>query len=219
MKQSKIFDVYEESNRLYTQNLTPRKTFFNEKTFTQNGIEYREWEAKRSKLAATILKGCQNIFIRKGTIVLYLGAAHGYTSSFISDIVGNDGFIFSMDYAPRVVRDLVFLAKERTNIAPFLADANHPETYLDKVSQVDVIYQDIAQKNQPEILMKNADLFLKPGGYAMLAVKARSIDVRRKPKLIFEEVRAQLEKKMIVVDFRTLEPYQLDHCFIICKKR
>ncbi len=216
---SKIFEVYQLNKSLFTKNLTPNKTFFNERTFRDNGTEYREWDPKRSKLASAILKGCSNIFIRKEHVILYLGAAHGYTTSFISDIIGDDGFIFALDIAPRALRDLVFIAKERKNIAPILADANHPEQYIDKVSQVDVIYQDIAQRNQPEIFLKNIETFLKPGGYALIAVKARSIDIRRKPKAIFEETRTLLEKKLTVIDFKILEPYQLDHCFIICKKR
>ena len=215
----KIFEIHRQGSGIYTQNLTPGKTFFNEKTAHINGVECRELDPKHSKLGAAILKGCPNIFMRKGSIVLYLGASHGYTPSYVSDIVGNEGFVFALDNAPRVVRDLVFLCKDRINMAPILASANHPEEYNDKISQVDIIYQDIAQKNQAEILLKNIDLFLKPGGYALIAVKARSIDVRRNPKELFEEVRIQLEKKLTIVDFRTLDPYELDHCFIICKKR
>ena len=60
---------------------------------------------------------------------------------------------------------------------------------------------------------------MKKDGYALLAVKARSIDVTRKPKLIFNEVKEQLEKDVIIVDYRTLEPYQKDHAMFIVKKK
>ena len=219
MQPSKIFEVYQDRTGIYTKNLTPGKTFFTERTVQQDNNEYREWDPRRSKLAAAILKGCTNTFIRNGSIVLYLGAAHGYTPSFISDIVGSDGFIFALDNAPRVVRDLVFLAKGRGNIAPLLADANHPETYAKKVPQVDIIYQDVAQKNQAEIFLKNINLFLKPGGYALIAVKARSIDITQKPKKLFNDVRMLLDKNLTVIDFRILDPFEHDHCFIIAKKR
>jgi fibrillarin-like pre-rRNA processing protein len=214
IKPSKIFEVYEDNRKLYTINLTPGKTFFTEKTKNK----YREWDPNRSKVAAAILKGCRNIFIRKGNIILYLGAAHGYTPSYISDIIGNDGFIFAIDNAPRVVRDLVFLAKERKNISPILADANHPEQYKDSVTKVDIVYQDISQKNQVDIFLKNIDSFLKPGGYALIAVKARSIDITKKPKVIFNQTRIHLEEKLTVIDYKSLEPFEKDHCFIICKK-
>lgn len=219
MKSSLIFEVFQERYRLYTKNLTPGRSFFSETLVRENGTEYREWEPKRSKLAAAIMKGCKNVFIRKGSVVLYLGAAHGYTPSFISDIIGNGGMVFALDNAPRVVRDLVFLAQERENIAPLLADANHPESYRERVPQADIIYQDVAQRNQAEILLKNCGLFLKQGGTALIAIKARSIDITKKPKAVFMEARRQLEQRMTIVDFRTLEPFEHDHCFIICKKR
>ncbi len=219
IKQSKIFEVYEDHKRkLYTVNLTPGKKVYDERLFRDKGIEYRDWNPRKSKLAAAILKGCQNIFIRKGHVVLYLGCSSGTTCSHVSDIVGKEGFIFALDFAPRVMREMVFVAEQRTNIAPVLADANRPEKYADKVCQADVIYQDVAQKNQLDIFLKNIDMFLKPGGYALLAVKARSIDVARKPKAIFNEIREKLKKEIEIVDYRTLEPYELDHAMFICKK-
>ena len=61
-------------------------------------------------------------------------------------------------------------------------------------------------------------MFLKKGGYGLLAVKARSIDVKRRPRDIFEEIRAKLEKEFTVIDYRILEPFERDHCMIIVKK-
>lgn len=219
MKRSTIFEVYEDKRRIYTVNLIPGKTVYDEKLVKEDNIEFRDWNPAKSKLAAAILKGCPNIFIRKGSVVLYLGSATGTTVSHVSDIVGREGFIFALDIAPIVMRDLVFVCKDRNNIAPILADANKPLEYADKISQVDIIYQDIAQKNQLDIFLKNIELFLKDDGYAMLAVKARSIDVSKKPKEIFREIKKELENNLIIIDYRELEPYQKDHCFFICKKK
>ena len=220
IKQSKVFDVYlDYRKRLYTINLTPGKKVYDEKLVKEKGVEYREWNARRSKLAASILKGSSNIFIRKGSVVLYLGCSYGTTPSHVSDIVGKEGFVFALDFAPRVMRDMVFVCEDRKNIAPILGDAHKPSSYVDKVSMVDVVYQDIAQRDQVEIFLKNVNMFLKPGGYCLLAVKARSVDVTRKPKAIFAEVRQRLEKEMTIVDYRMLEPYQLDHCMYVCKKK
>ncbi len=220
IQQSKIFEVYEDrKRRLYTRSLTPGKKVYDERLIKEKGVEYREWNARRSKLAASILKGSKNIFIRKGDVVLYLGCSYGTTPSHVSDIVGKEGFVFALDFAPRVMRDMVFVCEDRKNIAPILGDANRPEKYTDKVCMVDVVYQDIAQRNQLDIFLKNVNLFLKKEGYCLLAVKARSIDVTRKPKDIFAEVRQKLEKELTIVDYRTLEPYQLDHCMFVCKKK
>lgn len=221
--ESKIFEVYEtrlgKRKLLLTKNLVSGKTVYDERTFRDDGIEYREWKPEKSKLAAIILKGTPNTGIRKNDVILYLGSSTGTTVSHVSDIVGNDGFIFALDHAPRVMRELVFVCEQRKNIAPVLADANRPEQYADKVSQVDVLYQDVAQKNQVDIFLKNIDLFLKKGGYALLAVKARSVDVTKNPKQIFKQVKEQLEKEVTIIDYRELEPYQKDHCMFICKTR
>ena len=221
--QSRIFEVYEEQQarrrQLYTINLTPGKNVYGEKLVRQDNAEYREWDASKSKLASAILKGSPNIGIRKNDIVLYLGSASGTTVSHVSDIVGSSGFIFAVDIAPRVMRDLIFLCYQRKNIAPVLADANKTDLFKERACAVDVIYQDVAQKSQVGIFLKNVNLFLKAGGYALLALKARSIDVTRNPKQIFKEVKEQLEKSLTIIDYRELEPFQKDHCMFICKKK
>ncbi|MBW2963629.1 fibrillarin-like rRNA/tRNA 2'-O-methyltransferase, partial [Candidatus Woesearchaeota archaeon] len=135
------------------------------------------------------------------------------------DIVGENGYIFALDLAPRTTRDLVFLCEKRKNIIPIMADANQLDLFTDKVTQVDIVYQDIAQRNQAEIFLKNINRFLKSNGYGLLAVKAKSIDIKKKPKVIFNEVRQFLEQHLTIIDFRTLEPFEKDHAFIIVKKK
>ncbi len=219
MKPSKIFEVYRDSkDRLYTINLVPGKKVYDER-LVKDGVEYREWNPRKSKLAATILKGSTNIFIRKGDVVLYLGCSTGTTVSHVSDIVGKEGFVFALDFAPRVMREMVFVAEDRKNIAPILGDANKPESYIGRVSEVDVVYQDIAQRNQVDIFLKNVNMFLKKEGYALLAIKARSIDVTKKPRALFAEVRQRLDKEMTIIDSRILEPYEMDHMMFILKHK
>ena len=214
----KIFEVYQDGKRIYTKSLLPGKVHFDEKTSSENGIEYREFDPRRSKLAAMIMKGCTNAGIRKNDVILYLGISHGYTASFVSDMVGPEGLIFGVDPAPRVVRDLVFLSQIRKNIVPLLADANHPEEYIERISQVDIVYQDVAQRNQDDIFIRNCKLFLKKGGYGLFAVKAKSINIKKKSKQIFEEIRKKLEQEFTVIDYKILEPFERDHCMIIIKK-
>ncbi len=218
LKPHRLFEFYTDGKKLYTKSLLPGKKHFDERIVKKEGSEFREFDPLRSKLAAAIMKGCPNTGIRKGDVVLYLGVSHGYTASFISDIIGPEGLLFGIDPAPRVMRDFVFLAEERPNLIPVLADANHPEEYASRVCTADIVYQDVAQRNQEDIFVRNCTLFLKPGGYGLLAVKARSVDITKKPKQIFEEVRRSLEKKFTVIDYRLLEPYEKDHCMIIVKK-
>ena len=219
---SRIFEVYEsyeKRRQLYSINLVPGKKVYGERLISENGIEYREWDAKKSKLASSILKGSPNVGIRKNDVVLYLGSASGTTVSHVSDIVGDGGLIFAVDIAQRVMRDLIFLSYLRKNIVPILADSNKTDLLKERVCTVDILYQDVAQKNQLDIFLKNGDLFLKSGGYALLAVKARSMDVTKNPRQIFREVKEILEKEMTIIDQRDLEPFQRDHAMFICKKK
>jgi fibrillarin-like pre-rRNA processing protein len=217
---SKIFEVFEEKStrKIFTLNLKPSKSCYGENLINQNGIEYREWDPNSSKLASAILKGANNIFFRKGNIVLYLGSASGTTVSHVSDIVGKEGLIFAVDLSSRVMKDLIFSCGDRKNIAPILEDANLTQKIAKRICKVDIIYQDIAQRGQVEIFLKNVNMFLKKDGYCILAVKARSIDVTKQPKHIFKEVREELDKHLTVIDSKLLEPFQKDHCLFICKK-
>lgn len=217
-----IFEVFtdQRKRKLFTKSfLRPAKSHYGERIIKERGEAYREWDPKRSKLAAAIMRGAHNTGIRSGNWVLYLGASHGYTPSHVSDMIGKDGLMFAVEFAPQVLRDLVFMSYDRTNIAPILADANHPENYADRISKVDVVFQDIAQKNQAEIFIKNCDLFLKEGGFGLLSIKARSINIKQKSSVIFEEIRSVLEKKYVIADFRDLAPFEKDHCMIIIKNQ
>tara|TARA_Y100000310_G_C20610236_1_gene777627 strand:- start:560 stop:1234 length:675 start_codon:yes stop_codon:yes gene_type:complete len=216
----KLFEIYQEARgkRIFTKSILPGVVHFEERLARDKSDEYREFDPRRSKLAAMIMKGCTNIGIRKNDIILYLGSSHGYTPSFVSDIVGKEGLIFGIDPAPRVMRDFVFLSEKRKNLVPVLASANHPEEYLERIPGVDIVYQDVAQRNQADIFIRNCQLYLKKGGYGLLAIKARSIDIKKSPKQIFVEIRNQLEKLFTVIDYKILDPFEKDHCMIIIKK-
>ena len=77
---------------------------------------------------------------------------------------------------------------------------------------------DVAQKNQAEIFLKNCNMFLKSGGFGLLAVKSRSIDITKRPKQIFQQVRTKLEKEITIVDYKILDPFERDHCMYVVKK-
>ncbi len=53
------------------------------------------WNPFRSKLGAAVLGGVDQIHIKPGTKVLYLGAASGTTVSHVSDIVGPVSILLS----------------------------------------------------------------------------------------------------------------------------
>jgi fibrillarin-like pre-rRNA processing protein len=216
-----FIEIKNRKINLFTKNLNKGETYFGEKIITkkieQEYLELRSWEATKSKLGAAIALKISQLGIYEGSKVLYLGASHGFTPSYVSDMVGENGFVFCLDFAPRVVRDLYLLCQKRKNMSPILGNANNPEEYEKLIPEVDVIFMDIAQREQVKIFLKNFK-FLKKGGFGLLALKARSIDVTRKPKHIFNEARLELEKHTLIVDYKELDPYEKDHCFFVCKK-
>jgi len=194
------------------------KSFFEEKIVSVKGELFKEVDPERSKLFASIAKDISQLGLKENSKILYLGASHGYTVSFLSDVVCN-GEIYALDFAPRVVRDLVFLCEAKSNIAPILDDACHPENYNKIVPKVDIVFMDIVQKNQIKIFLDNCDMYLNEGGFGILALKARSVDVTRNPRDIFKITRSQLEQVMSVVDYRELEPFEKDHALFVCKRK
>ncbi len=208
-----------EHKFLATKNLTPRTTFYGEPTFIINEIEYRSWNPTRSKLAAAILKGIRCLPIKLGSRVLYLGAASGTTVSHVSDIIEEKGHICGLDISPRSLRDLLDkVSRYRGNISPILGDARKPDTYYMLVPQVDIIFSDVAQADQAAIVIKNATLFLQKGGWVMLSIKSRSIDVKGKPQEIYKEQVDILKNNGFKVhELVELSPYEKDHAMAIAE--
>ena len=208
------------TSRLCTKNFAPGHSVYGERLLKINGVEYREWNAFRSKLAGAILKGLKEVPIRKGTKVLYLGAASGTTPSHVSDIVEEEGKVYAVEFSARIVRELLLVAQSRSNLYPILADARFPNAYATLVEDVDVLYVDIAQPDQTSIAIRNAMQFLKEGGYVMLAIKARSIDVTKDPKEIFKAEAEKLkEANFEIRDIVQLDPYDKDHAMVLARLR
>ncbi|USS40449.1 fibrillarin-like rRNA/tRNA 2'-O-methyltransferase [Thermococcus aggregans] len=206
------------SEKIATKNLVPGQKVYGERVIKWEGEEYRIWNPNRSKLAAAILNGLKNFPIKPGTTVLYLGIASGTTASHVSDIIGWEGKIFGVEFSPRVLRELVPLVEERRNIIPILGDATKPEEYRALVTKVDVIFEDVAQPTQAKILIDNAKAYLKRGGYGMISIKSRSIDVTKEPEEVFREVEKELSEYFEVVERISLEPYEKDHALIVVRK-
>lgn len=185
------------------------------------GEEYRLWDPYRSKLAASILRGTKEITIKPRGRVLYLGAASGTTVSHVSDIVGDEGIVYAVEFAPRVARELVEkVAKHRRNVLPIFGDARFPEKYPPTIARADTIYCDVAQPEQAKVLADNADRYLGREREVMIAIKARSVDVVKRPSAIFEgEAKVLRGRGFEILEMLTLEPYERDHAMILALYR
>jgi len=178
---------------------------------------YRLWDPFRSKLAALLLKAhSTRTLLARDAIVLYLGAATGTTVSHVSDIA-RDGLVYAVEFSPRSLRDLVRLCERRKNIVPILADAARPEEYSFLVEPVDLVYQDVAQRNQAEIASRNCARYLKSGGDLILMLKTRSVDVTACPKAVLQGEMKNLQG-LDLSQVMDLLPFHEDHFAMQAKK-
>jgi fibrillarin-like pre-rRNA processing protein len=175
---------------------------------------YRVWDPYRSKLAALYLVG-KGIELSLEMKVLYLGAANGTTVSHVADYTE---VVYAVEFAPRPMQDLLEVARRRKKVMPILADASCPEQYAMLVEAVDLLYQDVAQPDQAAIALRNC-AFLKKGGYLVLMLKTRSVDIRKEPAAVFRDtLDILISAGLTVVESTWLAPYHQDHAAIVCKK-
>ena len=129
--------------------------------------------------------------------------------------------IVGIDLSPRVMHKLMFLSEQRKNIIPLLEDAAKPEQYVPDLEGIDFdfLYQDISQKNQAEIFCRNADLFLKSKGFAMIAIKAKSISQSLPVQKIFEQEKQKLLGRFKILESINLSPYDKEHLMVSCIKK
>lgn len=222
-----VFIARGKEDALVTRNIVPGETVYGEKKITveEKGrgevtdavkVEYRVWNPFRSKLAAAILGGVDQIYIKPGSKVLYLGAASGTTVSHVSDIVGPEGLVYAVEFSHRSGRDLINVAKKRTNIIPIIEDARHPHKYRMLVGMVDVVFADVAQPDQARIVAINAHNFLKNQGHFVISIKANCIDSTAEPAKVFAgEVKKLQSEKLKPQEQITLEPYERDHAVVV----
>lgn len=207
--------IFQREGLIYTESADPTKSVYGENLIEWNGKEYRRWVGKRSKVGAAIQNG-MDIELRPDLNVLYLGAASGTTVSHFSDIL-TDGVIVGVEYSDTVIKGLVNLAESRDNIAPVLGNARNPEEYEEYLDEYDYIFQDISQRDQAEIFLKNCEKYLKEGGTGLLAIKARSISDSRPEDEIFDEVKEKISGRFDIVDEVKLDPYEKEHLVIKIK--
>jgi len=216
-----VFIARGKEDALCTRNMVEGEAVYGEKRISVEQpdgtkVEYRVWNPFRSKLAAAIIGGVENVWIKPESKVLYLGAASGTTVSHVSDMVGPKGIVYAVEFSNRSGRDLINVAKKRTNVIPIIEDARYPAKYRMLVGMVDVIFADVAQPDQARIVAINAHHFLKNGGKFVISIKANCIDSTAAPEAVFaREVNKLREERFKPSEQITLEPYERDHAVVV----
>ena len=206
-------NVYTTGRTLMTVNAARDVNVYGERLVEFAGTQYRSWDPMRSKLAALILLGGRDLGLDRSSRVLYLGAASGTTASHVSDIASS-GMVYCVEVSQRSFRDLVGVCESRRNMIPIMADASRPEDYSHMVEGVDLVYQDIAQRDQAEMFVRNMRHFDVERGILML--KSRSVDVNREPGEVYAETRRELVSKGLKVrEAVDISQYAKDHAAFV----
>lgn len=177
--------------------------------------EWRAWDVSRSKLGVLLDRGI-DVGLRNTASVLYLGAASGTTVSHVADVTAP---VYAVEFAPRPLRDLLAVARDRPGLFPLLKDARSPATYAQVVeSNLDLIVQDVATRNQATVATENKQ-FLAADGHYVLFVKARSEDVTADPDAVFSSVLDDIRTTFEVERTESLDPLHADHLAVLMRPR
>lgn len=169
---------------------------------------WRRWDPFRSKLAAYLLAGGRRWPFAADSRVLYLGAAEGTTLSHLGDTCP-DGRLTGVEISRRAFVELLALTRARRNLLPVLADAHFPHRYRAQAHGAEVLYQDIAQRDQLAIFLRNWDAYRPHAGFLML--KARAVDVAAKPAEVFAATAEALRERFATVEHTDISRWARDH--------
>ncbi|NPA75157.1 MAG: fibrillarin-like rRNA/tRNA 2'-O-methyltransferase [Euryarchaeota archaeon] len=210
MKRSRYPGVFTDGRHFYTLS-NYGKSVYGEKVIKKKGKYYHLWNPRRSKLSASMHLKLKS-FPFAGAKILYLGASTGTTVSHVSDLAE---IVYAVEVSPISMQKLVSLAEQRKNIFPILEDARKVENFAIFVEEPDIIYQDVSQRDQVEIFIKNMSYFNPNWGFIML--KTRTIDMRRKPREIMKETVKKIKENFTVVEILDISRFQKDHYAIVVR--
>ncbi len=187
--------------------------------FTLHDGAAQEFDPLRSKLAALVRLGLAEWPFRPGKRVLYLGAASGTTARHVADLVA-PGSVVAVEKSQRAFRDLLQLSTGWPNLVPVLGDAATLHGYRQIAGSADIVYQDIAQRDQVGIFLRNLAAFGVAEARGVLIVKARSVDVTQRPAVVIDGAAEALDAAgtVRILDRRRLEPFDADHGALLVRR-
>ncbi|CAN1312243.1 rRNA 2'-O-methyltransferase fibrillarin 1 [Linum perenne] len=170
-----------------TENLVPGEAVNGEELISVKNkdgieIEYRIWDPSRSKLAAAIQCGVENIWV--------------------------DGLVYAVGSSDAVVN----MAEKRSNVIPVYTDYSAPMMYLMLVSMVDVICADLEDPlkvygpiMKVRGLAMNALHFLRAGGHFLVFTQADSIVPTSENGVAIESLRGEEKREFNILEMIKLE--------------
>ncbi len=212
----RLLEVYRAERReLWTEAVGDPPPVYGERWTDVEGRPYRLFEPGRSKLAAAVVRGWTGDLPAPGERWLYLGAATGTTSSHVADLVGPEGRVYAVERSVRPFARLLSLSERWPNLRPILGDARDPLAYSNLVPPVDGVYADIAQADQLDIVLRNAELLLTGDGARLLiALKTASMGRHRSATGHRESAERTLADTTSLFESVPLEPFHKGHFMV-----
>lgn len=204
-----------ERAELWTETAGSLPPVYGERWAESEGRRFRTFDPFRSKLAAAIVRDWAGPLPLPGERWLYLGAASGTTASHVADLLGPDGRLYALERSLRPFGRLLGLSDRWPNLLPVLADARQPRRYSDLVPPVDGLYVDIAQPDQLEIVVRNAELYLaRSGSKLLVALKTASMGRDVGPSTHLARAERFLGDRLTLADSVKLDPFHRAHYMV-----
>ncbi|MEM3851436.1 MAG: fibrillarin-like rRNA/tRNA 2'-O-methyltransferase [Methanomassiliicoccales archaeon] len=200
--------LYEEG-RLYTLNAAPGWRLPGQTVVVREGMEYRSWNPYRSKVAAYILCGGLNTGFADVRRILYLGGSYGTTVSHLADVAPTST-IYAVELFSEPLRSLQKIALTYPNIVPVMGDASSPEGYAQLVEEPEFLIQDIAQRDQLGILLRNMEAFRSLRSFIFF-LKTASVDSTRPAGEVVAEAEKTLGRRFSPLERVDIGRYERGH--------
>ena len=219
LKEDVIFWVtIRNEKKLATLSNVSTNQDYKENLVEMNGKYYSIWNPHMSKIAAAIINGMEIFPILKKTKILYVDPNAEKTVKHISNIVGNNGKIFVVRDVMKNSKNLLEqIVKNRSNIFAIVPDKTNTGRLTGMTEMMDVIYIDIAEHNQTEIIIQNCKNHLKIGGFLMLIVPTKNIDFANNPSKKNQEERKKLQTSFDIIQEINLTDFFKEYSIVIAK--
>ena len=116
-----------------------------------------------------------------------------------------------------VTWNLTKLDRTFSNIFAIVPDKTNTGRLTGMTEMMDVIYIDIAEHNQTEIIIQNCKNHLKIGGFLMLIVPTKNIDFANNTSKKNQEERKKLQTSFDIIQEINLTDFFKEYSIVIAK--
>ena len=158
--------------------------------------------------------------LKSGSVALDLACGRGLYSTFLSDIVGDNGLIYAVDLWEEGLRSLQneIEAKNITNILPLIGNATEAieiDDYSVDVCLMATVLHDFEEMNSSGAVLRQVKSILKSGGH-LAVIEFKKIDGPPGPPLKIRLSEDETKKIVNGYGFKTVTTVDVgDHNYLV----